>query len=48
MSDYEIPRPTSGDVLDLILADHRLFEDLIRECRRNDSTAPRPAPRSPS
>ncbi|CAN7498242.1 hemerythrin domain-containing protein [Knoellia sp. LjRoot47] len=37
MSDYEIPRPTSGDVLDLILADHRLFEDLIREARRNDS-----------
>lgn len=37
MTDYAIPRPTSGDVLDLILTDHRLFEDLIRECRRNDS-----------
>ena len=37
MSDYDIPRPTSGDVLDLILTDHRLFEDLVRECRRNDS-----------
>ncbi len=37
MTDYDIPRPTSGDVLDLILTDHRLFEDLIRECRRNDS-----------
>ena len=37
MSDYEIPRPTNGDVLDLILADHRQFEDLIREARRNDS-----------
>ncbi|GGB85910.1 cation-binding protein [Knoellia flava TL1] len=37
MTDYEIPRPTSGDVLDLILADHRQFEDLIREARRNDS-----------
>ncbi|MFW5474506.1 hemerythrin domain-containing protein [Knoellia sp. CPCC 206450] len=37
MTDYEIPRPTRGDVLDLILADHRQFEDLIRECRRNDS-----------
>lgn len=37
MSDYEIPRPTGGDVLDLILEDHRLFEDLIRECRRNDA-----------
>ena len=37
MTDYAIPRPTRGDVLDLILTDHRLFEDLIRECRRNDS-----------
>ncbi|MFW5468986.1 hemerythrin domain-containing protein [Knoellia sp. CPCC 206435] len=37
MTDYAIPRPTSGDVLELILTDHRLFEDLIRECRRNDS-----------
>ena len=37
MTDYEIPRPTTGDVLDLILADHRQFEDLIREARRNDS-----------
>ena len=29
----EIPRPTEGDVVDLILADHRLFEDLLRELR---------------
>lgn len=36
MSDYEIPRPTSGDVLELILDDHRLFEDLLRLARRND------------
>lgn len=36
MSDYEIPRPTSGDVLELILDDHRLFEDLLRQARRND------------
>ncbi|KRE41935.1 hemerythrin domain-containing protein [Knoellia sp. Soil729] len=36
MSDYQIPRPTSGDVLDLILDDHRLFEDLLRQARRND------------
>ncbi|HHU11284.1 MAG TPA: cation-binding protein [Intrasporangiaceae bacterium] len=31
-----ITRPTSGDVVELILADHRLFEDLLRECRRID------------
>jgi hypothetical protein len=37
MSDYEIPRPTSGDVLDLILEDHRLFEDLLRQARRTDA-----------
>ena len=36
MSDFEIPRPTSGDVLELILDDHRLFEDLLRLARRND------------
>ncbi len=36
MSDFEIPRPTSGDVLELILDDHRLFEDLLRAARRND------------
>ncbi|WP_106296232.1 hemerythrin domain-containing protein [Knoellia remsis] len=36
MSDYEIPRPTSGDVVELILDDHRTFEDLLRECRRPD------------
>lgn len=36
MSDFEIPRPTSGDVLELILDDHRLFEDLLRQARRND------------
>lgn len=31
-----VSRPTSGDVVDLILEDHRLFEDLLRECRRTD------------
>lgn len=31
-----VSRPTSGDVVELILADHRLFEDLLRECRRVD------------
>ena len=43
MSDYEIPRPTSGDVVDLILDDHRLFEALLRDLR--DSTADREAAR---
>ncbi|WP_299441627.1 hemerythrin domain-containing protein [uncultured Phycicoccus sp.] len=37
MSDYEIPRPVSGDVLEVILDDHRLFEHLLRECRRTDA-----------
>jgi F0F1-type ATP synthase membrane subunit b/b' len=37
MSDYEIPRPTSGDVIERILEDHRLFEDLLREARRTDT-----------
>jgi hemerythrin-like domain-containing protein len=39
MADYEIPRPTSGDVVDLILDDHRYFEKLLRELR--DATADR-------
>jgi len=29
----EIPRPTEGDVVDLILDDHRMFEDLLRQMR---------------
>ena len=33
MTDYEIPRPTEGDVVELILEDHRLFEDLLRDLR---------------
>ena len=44
MTDYEIPRPTSGDVVDLILDDHRLFEALLRDLR--DSTADREAARA--
>ncbi|MGB3257893.1 MAG: hemerythrin domain-containing protein [Ornithinimicrobium sp.] len=43
MSSYTIPRPTSGDVVDLILTDHRLFEALMRDMR--DSTADRAAAR---
>ncbi len=35
-TDIDIPRPTSGDVLERILEDHRLFEDLLRRARRND------------
>jgi hemerythrin superfamily protein len=37
MSEIDIPRPTSGDVLERILEDHRLFEDLLRLARRNDT-----------
>ena len=33
MSVYVIPRPASGDIVRLILEDHRLFEDLLREMR---------------
>lgn len=39
MTHYPVPRPVSGDVVDLILDDHRLFESLLREMR--DSTADR-------
>lgn len=44
MTGYTIPRPTSGDVVDLILEDHRLFESLLREMR--DATADRAAARA--
>jgi hemerythrin-like domain-containing protein len=44
MTHYEIPRPTSGDVVDLIVADHRLLEDLLRDLR--DATADREAART--
>ncbi|WP_298887913.1 hemerythrin domain-containing protein [uncultured Serinicoccus sp.] len=37
MTSYTIPRPVSGDVVDLILADHRLFEELMRELRDSSS-----------
>ena len=43
-TDYEIPRPTSGDVVELILEDHRLFESLLRDLR--DATADREAARA--
>ncbi|MGB5951081.1 MAG: hemerythrin domain-containing protein [Ornithinimicrobium sp.] len=41
---HTIPRPTSGDVVELILNDHRLFESLMRDMR--DVTADRAAARS--
>ena len=44
MTDYEIPRPTSGDVVELILEDHRLFESLLRDLR--DATADREGARA--
>jgi hemerythrin superfamily protein len=40
----EIPRPASGDVVDLIIQDHRLFESLLRQLR--DATADREDARS--
>jgi hypothetical protein len=43
MTELYIPRPTTGDVVDLILDDHRLFEDLLRQLR--DATADREAAR---
>lgn len=39
----DLPRPIGGDVLDLILDDHRLFEDLLRRLR--DSSDDRDAVR---
>lgn len=36
-TEIDIPRPTNGDVLERILQDHRLFEDLLRLARRNDT-----------
>ena len=43
MSHLDLGRPTSGDVIDLILDDHRRFEALLRELR--DSSADRDAVR---
>jgi hemerythrin superfamily protein len=39
----DLGRPVSGDVIDLILEDHRLFESLLRDLR--DSSADRDAVR---
>ena len=37
MTEYEIPRPTSGDVTELIKEDHRLFEEMLRQMRDVDA-----------
>jgi len=44
MTTIDLGRPVSGDVVDLILDDHRLFEDLLRQLR--DATADREAARA--
>ncbi len=44
MTNTDIPRPTSGDVVELILDDHRRFEALLRDLR--DATADRDAART--
>jgi hypothetical protein len=36
-SDIDLGRPVSGDVIDLILEDHRRFEDLLRTVRDSSS-----------
>lgn len=43
MTDLDLTLPTDGDVLDLILDDHRRFEALLRDLR--DSSADRDAVR---
>jgi len=43
VTTFEIPRPTDGDVVDLILDDHRAFEELLRRVR--DATEDRAAAR---
>ena len=42
-TSIDLGRPTSGDVVDLILADHRRFEELLRQLR--DSSQDRDAVR---
>jgi len=44
MSLIQIPRPSQGDVVDLIVADHKVFEALLRELR--DATGDRERARS--
>jgi len=44
VTNFEIPRPACGDVVDLILADHRVFEELLHLLR--DETQDRAAVRA--
>ena len=44
MSTYAIPQPSGGDITDLIAADHRMLEDLMRAMR--DESADRDAART--
>jgi len=44
MTTIDLGRPLSGDVVELILADHRRFEDLLRKLR--DATSDREAVRA--
>lgn len=44
MSDYSVPRPAAGDIIDLISDDHRLLEELMRAMR--DVSADRDAART--
>ena len=43
MTDLDLDLPTEGDVVEVILADHRRFEELLRDLR--DSTSDRDAVR---
>jgi hemerythrin-like domain-containing protein len=43
VTDLDLELPTEGDVIDLILADHRRFEELLRDLR--DSSSDRDAVR---
>lgn len=36
-TSIDLGRPTSGDVIDLILADHERFESLLRQLRSSDA-----------
>ncbi|WP_168582052.1 hemerythrin domain-containing protein [Gephyromycinifex aptenodytis] len=35
MADFPIPRPTSGDIVDVIIDDHRTLESLLRDLRNS-------------
>ncbi|GMA39160.1 hypothetical protein GCM10025883_12050 [Mobilicoccus caccae] len=43
MTRFTLPRPTSGDIIDLIIDDHRVMESLLRDVR--DSSGDREAAR---